>query len=36
MADARRRRLTAAGSVLEPLSESDLKTLRRLLQRVAV
>jgi DNA-binding MarR family transcriptional regulator len=34
MADARRRRRTAAGRVLAPLSESDLKTLRTLLRRV--
>lgn len=35
MADARRRRRTAAGRVLGPLGETDLATLRSLLQRVS-
>jgi DNA-binding MarR family transcriptional regulator len=34
MADARRRRRTAAGRVLQPLTESDLESLRDLLQRI--
>jgi DNA-binding MarR family transcriptional regulator len=34
MADARRRRRTAAGQVLNALSTSDLEVLRRLLQQV--
>jgi DNA-binding MarR family transcriptional regulator len=34
MADARRRRRTAAGRVLAPLGDSDLKALRALLLRV--
>jgi DNA-binding MarR family transcriptional regulator len=34
MADARRRRRTAAGRVLAPLGESDLEALRSLLERV--
>ena len=34
MADARRRRRTAAGQVLGPLDDRELRTLRDLLQRV--
>jgi DNA-binding MarR family transcriptional regulator len=34
MADARRRRRTAAGRVLQPLDESELDSLRALLQRI--
>ena len=34
MADARRRRRAAAGQVLEPLADHELRTLRDLLQRL--